>query len=312
MDPLVSIILPTYNGSKYISRSIQSCLDQTYRNIELIIVDDCSTDGTDNIIKDFKLKDERISFIRNAENQKLPMSLNAGFALAKGAYYTWTSDDNYYAANAIEVMLENLNQQEEVGLVYCDYMTVNDADEPTGVVEFGDVNQSMVKWTGCGACFLYKYVIHDQLHGYDPSAFLIEDYDFFLRALLVTRFKYLHRSDLYFYRLHQASLTSLYSHYNFDLQKIVIERRLPALVRIASRGDQILWYRKFAVYYGVGKNNFSRMQYYLVKLAGLSRTHLLITSAYIVFRKFQMAVIAFVLVLISAAKLLFSKSTRPT
>jgi glycosyltransferase involved in cell wall biosynthesis len=283
--PLISIVLPTYNGSKFIAQSIESCLQQTYANFELIIVDDCSTDSTPEIIRSFAQKDNRIRVIRNEKNKKLPLSLNTGFEVATGKYFTWTSDDNYYAQTALAEMVKLLESDDAHGLVYANYTTIDDNDKVTGTLSFGDVNESMVAWKGCGACFLYRAGIHHQLKGYDASAFLIEDYDFFIRALTITRFFYLNRHDLYFYRMHAGSLTSLYGFYNFDLQKIVIERQLPALLRIASKKDKALWFRKFAVYYGVTKNNVSRMEHYLKQLYSVSFKQTIVTVAYIAARK---------------------------
>jgi glycosyltransferase involved in cell wall biosynthesis len=283
--PLVSIVLPTYNGSKYIAQSIESCLQQTYTNFELIIVDDCSTDNTPAIIRAYEQKDGRIRVIRNEKNKKLPLSLNTGFEVASGKYFTWTSDDNYYAPAALEEMVMVLEASDEHGLVYANYTTIDDDGKVTGTLAFGDVNKNMVAWKGCGACFLYRAQIHHQLKGYDASAFLIEDYDFFIRALTITRFYYLNRFDLYFYRLHAQSLTSLYGYYNFDLQKIVIERQLPKLQAVASQNDMALWYRKFAVYYGVTKNNIKRMEYYLKKLYAISFKQTFITIGYIAVKK---------------------------
>src|SRR3989304_1114440 len=105
-SPKVSIVLPTYNGARYIRQSIDSCVHQTYRNIELIIVDDASTDNTPEIIASYK--DERIKYFRHEKNMGLPHALNAGFAEANGDCLTWTSDDNYYAKEAIEKMLSFL------------------------------------------------------------------------------------------------------------------------------------------------------------------------------------------------------------
>src|SRR6266508_190816 len=112
----VSIVLPTYNGSRYLEESIDSCLKQTFEDIELIIVDDCSTDDTPQIVA--RYRDPRLRVIRHETNRKLPAALNTGFAASKGTYLTWTSDDNRYAPNAIEVMMQALETSPEIGLVY--------------------------------------------------------------------------------------------------------------------------------------------------------------------------------------------------
>jgi glycosyltransferase involved in cell wall biosynthesis len=256
-------------------------------------------------VKEYTEKDSRVKYIKNETNKKLPLSLNTGFAAARGELFTWTSDDNYYTPNAIEVMVQALQQHPQTGLVYTNYKTIDDDGNITGEKIFGDVNESMVTWLGAGACFLYQAQLHTELKGYDASAFLIEDYDFFIRALTKTRFHYINRTDLYYYRLHAGSLTSLYGFYNFDLQKIVIERQLTKLIPIASQRDKALWYRKFAIYYGVSKNNRSRMNHYLELLFSVSKSQTFITTFYITFRKIvtgiQISCVAFVKLLLLCA-----------
>ncbi|TOB02668.1 glycosyl transferase, partial [Vibrio parahaemolyticus] len=81
--PLVSVVLPVYNCESFISDSVNSILKQTYRNIELIIIDDGSTDSTVDILNDFS--DERIKIV-SRENKGLIFSLNEGISLAKGSF----------------------------------------------------------------------------------------------------------------------------------------------------------------------------------------------------------------------------------
>ena len=83
MMDMVSIVLPVYNGQKYLEESIKSILNQTYSDIELIIVNDASTDCSEEIILNFQKEDQRIVYIKNNQNLKLPQSLNKGFAYAK-------------------------------------------------------------------------------------------------------------------------------------------------------------------------------------------------------------------------------------
>ena len=115
---MVSIVMPTYNGQKYIREALNSITEQTYKEFELIIVDDCSTDGTPKIVQEYAAKDSRIKVIRNESNQKLPKSLNIGFTKCIGDYFTWTSDDNLYHMDALKRMVEYLENDKNTNFVY--------------------------------------------------------------------------------------------------------------------------------------------------------------------------------------------------
>ena len=80
MNDLISIVLPVYNGAKYLRESIDSVLAQTYTNWELLIVDDCSGDETPEIAREYAEKDPRIHYYRNEQNLRLPRNLNKGFS----------------------------------------------------------------------------------------------------------------------------------------------------------------------------------------------------------------------------------------
>lgn len=207
---MISIVLPTYNGSRYLTSAIDSILKQTYSDIELILVDDCSTDGTDVIVDVIAKSDKRIRVIHNKINKKLPASLNIGFENAKGDYFTWTSDDNLYKYNALEIMLKSIKENPDTDIVYAMYGTI----DTEGKVLTTNTNQEkeseekisyIHNWVG--ACFLYKREVHDKLHGYDENLFLVEDYDFWLRAARYFNYKKINQ-NLYQYRVHPNSLTS--------------------------------------------------------------------------------------------------------
>ena len=169
----VSIVLPTYNGERYLAQSIESVLTQTYENLELIIVDDCSTDGTPEIVRRFAERDGRVQVIRNAENQKLPRSLNIGFRQAAGDLLTWTSDDNFYEGNAIEVMARALDQNPDCGMVYCDMTCIYEDG-----VELRRPSMDMEQFyvdDVVGACFLYRRQVLETVGEYNPDLALVED-----------------------------------------------------------------------------------------------------------------------------------------
>ncbi|WP_407725160.1 glycosyltransferase family 2 protein [Ruminococcus sp. JL13D9] len=205
MDKLVSIVLPVYNGEKYLAQSIESVLNQTYKNFELIIVNDCSTDSSEEIILKYKSQDDRIVYIKNEANSKLPKSLNNGFAIAKGEYFTWTSDDNMYHIDAIDTMVGFMEQHTDVGLVYCDFNMINEEGEFKYKVTVGNPEEQKYKNT-IGACFLYRRSVAENVGDYDTSLFLVEDYEYWLRISLSYRISPLHMC-LYDYRWHNDSLT---------------------------------------------------------------------------------------------------------
>jgi glycosyltransferase involved in cell wall biosynthesis len=209
---IISVILPTFNGEKYISKSIESCLAQSYKNFELIIVNDCSTDDTLSLINKFAEKDPRIIIINNSYNQKLPASLNTGFANAKGKYFTWTSDDNYFAPNALETLISELDKSGNVDIVYSSYQFINEKNNPLEF--FGDEPENLLFKCIIGACFLYRREVHENLNGYAENKFRMEDMDFWLRAAAKFRFKFIDGKNLYYYRKHRGSLT--FGVYNND------------------------------------------------------------------------------------------------
>jgi glycosyltransferase involved in cell wall biosynthesis len=97
--PLVSVVVPTYNRKKYVIRAIDSVLRQTYKNIEIIIADDCSTDRTQEAIFEHYSKDPRIITFKNEINLGFPENLNKGVAIAQGKYIARIDDDDFWSDN---------------------------------------------------------------------------------------------------------------------------------------------------------------------------------------------------------------------
>lgn len=225
--PQISIVLPTYNGSRYLDQAIQSVIAQTLNAWELIIVDDASTDASVTIAEAWAARDARIRLIRHSTNQKLPAALNTGFAAAAAPFLTWTSDDNYYRPQALESMLTALTQHPRAEIVYASYTT---RDEDTGHESVRAVRpiEELVQLNVVGACFLYRRVVHKRLGGYDTALFRIEDYDFWLRASVEFRFVPL-AEDLYVYRYHGASLTGHDTGAIPRLAEQVLLRHLPRM-----------------------------------------------------------------------------------
>ncbi|MCC8368549.1 MAG: glycosyltransferase family 2 protein [Rickettsia endosymbiont of Oxypoda opaca] len=201
----ISIILPSYNRAKYLSQTIESCLTQTFTDFELIIIDDCSTDNSLEVARDYASQDNRIRIIENKTNKKLPATLNIGFKKAKGQYLTWISDDNLYHKDALEKMSKYLDDREDIGLVYTDYTLINEKNE-IGSRIYQEPPEFLPIRDCVGACFLYRANLARQVGEYSEKMFLVEDYEYWLRLGLITKFFHL-KESLYFYRVHPTSLT---------------------------------------------------------------------------------------------------------
>lgn len=98
-QPLMSVVMPTYNRAHLIGKSIESILNQGYRHFELIIVDDASTDETETIVRSYQRNDARVKYVRNEANAKIVKTLNRGLAIAEGAYIARADDDDVWADN---------------------------------------------------------------------------------------------------------------------------------------------------------------------------------------------------------------------
>jgi len=218
---MVSIILPTYNGARYLKEAIDSCLTQTYIHLELIVIDDGSSDDTAQIIR--YIHDPRLKFIQLSQNGGHIAALNKGFALAQGQYLTWTSDDNYYAPDAIAAMLDDLIKSRK-DFIYTRYYVV---DEDGNTLREGRTeNPFYLDIDNCvGGCFLYTRRVYERIGDFNPEAFLAEDYEYWLRVRNKFKMKKVDRF-LYYYRQHAESLTGLHKAERVQEQVQKIRNRL--------------------------------------------------------------------------------------
>jgi glycosyltransferase involved in cell wall biosynthesis len=122
---LVSIITPTYNSEKFISETIQSVLNQTYQNWEMIIVDDCSTDNTKVLTEEWSKKDTRIKSIALTTNSGPAKARNAGIELATGDYMTFLDADDIWFPDFIENSIKTINQT-GIHFVFSSYKRSNE------------------------------------------------------------------------------------------------------------------------------------------------------------------------------------------
>ena len=227
MEELISIVLPVYNGERYLRESIDSVLNQTYRNWELIIVDDCSTDSSAKIAREYTKKDKRIYYYRNENNLRLPRNLNKGFKLARGNYLTWTSDDNRFKSTALEKMYSALKNDIDAQFVFASCRVINSEGSPIEYIMVDNKRKKqIVSHNVVGACFMYTRKAYEEVGEYNPEFVLVEDYDYWQR--MYTKFNAVVISEiLYEYRWHDGALTSTMKKeaFNRTLEKMLLKNR---------------------------------------------------------------------------------------
>jgi glycosyltransferase involved in cell wall biosynthesis len=127
---LVSIIMPSWNMGQFIAESIQSVIDQTYINWELLIVDDCSTDNTDEVVSAFK--DERIRFFHNAMNSGAALTRNYALREAKGEWIAFLDSDDLWTPEKLEHQINFMNDN-AYDFSYTEYEKIDEEDKPLNI-----------------------------------------------------------------------------------------------------------------------------------------------------------------------------------
>jgi glycosyltransferase involved in cell wall biosynthesis len=210
----VTVVLPTYNGARYIAQALDAILSQTYRDLEVIVVDGGSTDGTLDLVASYH--DARIRILHQDGNVgRLPGALNLGFADAKGTYLTWTQDDDCFSPCAIQTLAEYLDQNPEVDFAYCDYGLADEAGHPIRCIAVQP--PEFLRESNCvGHCFLFRRKVYERVGEQNTAdAYLVHDYEYWVRVSLDFTMRVCPVSEpLYFHRMHSANLSS--KHY-FDV-----------------------------------------------------------------------------------------------
>lgn len=134
VDGLVSVIMPSWNTGKFIAESIQSVIDQTYENWELIIVDDCSTDNTDEVVA--KFTDKRIRYFKNEKNSGAALSRNRALREARGEWIAFLDSDDLWNPDKLEHQINFMNKHGYT-LSYTEYEKIDEESKPLQIYVSG-------------------------------------------------------------------------------------------------------------------------------------------------------------------------------
>ncbi|WP_101773099.1 glycosyltransferase family 2 protein [Peptostreptococcus faecalis] len=207
-ESLVSIITPVYNAEEFISQTIESVQAQTYENWEMILIDDCSTDSSAELINKKVEEDSRVKYIKLDKNSGAAVTRNTGLSVANGRYIAFLDSDDIWKPDKLKLQLELLNDK-KVGFCFTSYRYVLQNGEPMNKVarapEKIDYN-GLLKNTiiGCSTVLIDKKIIGDfrmtdVRRGQDTATWL--------QLLKRTKFAYGIYDDLVWYRVVSGSLS---------------------------------------------------------------------------------------------------------
>lgn len=215
MDKLVSIIMPVYNSARYLSEAIESCLDQTYRKFELIIIDDGSNDDSKEIIEFYWRKyPDKIKVHFFQKNQGAAAARNKGIKMARGDYLVFADSDDIQDKERIQQIIESI-KRDKVDMVFNNCLMIDENGQSLGKdLGFPEILnnsnglllslQRNYFWIGLAI------VKNDRLVYFDESLMRSEDYDLFLKLLFHGwKFTFI-KEPLVKYRIHSGNNSSDY------------------------------------------------------------------------------------------------------
>ena len=254
--PLVTVAICTYNGERYLAATLDSVLAQTYQNMEVVIVDDGSSDDTLSVIWQYAERDSRIRWF-SRKNSGLPASRNYAFTQAQGEWIAIIDQDDLCYPERLTRQIAVADAYPSVGLVFCDThhidgvgkiigshlapFTLPDSFIPKGLV----ANLLLAKgcYVSTQACFIKRGTVI-RLGALDESLRYACDYEYFIRAGFEFDFAYT-RDVLAAWRIHpgQESATNhnRFREARFVLGRYLLYARLPLLARLATARHFLKW-----------------------------------------------------------------------
>jgi glycosyltransferase involved in cell wall biosynthesis len=205
---LISIVTPSYNQGRYIEETIQSVLSQDYPQIEYLILDGGSTDGTIDVIRKYEHK---LAWWASEKDQGQTDAINRGFGRATGEILAWINSDDTYEPGAIAASVMYLQDHPEVGMVYGDCNYINESGDVIGKFPAAPTNYRLLRrgFTHIPQqTMFFRAGLWKQVGPLDPSFYFAMDYDLWTRIAAHTEIRYVPQTWANF-RLHTSGKTML-------------------------------------------------------------------------------------------------------
>ena len=254
--PKVTVYILNYNYSSYIDKAIKSVLDQTYRNLEILVIDDGSTDNSMDVIRNYS---DQVKVVQQ-NNIGLVKSIVKAFSIAKGEYVVRLDADDWLAPNCIEMLVKKIEEDKNIALVFPDYFEVDEFGHTIRRIKrhdfSGNGNVSMYDQPAHGACTLTRKEHYFDVGGHDDKLQCQDGVDIWLS--LTEKYDVLNVSEpLFFYRKHSQSLT-------VNEEKILLTRSNIYKSHAQKRGYKR---EKTLAFIPVRSQKLDNIEYVLTKLA---------------------------------------------
>lgn len=206
-QPLVSVIMPAYNQAQYIHEAIDSVVNQTYKNWELIIVDDGSPDNVADIVKDYTCKDKRIKFY-HTENHGVSAARNYAVSQSHGEFIIPLDADDWIGEEYLQKSINRFILHPETDLVYCQWMRFGDMTS-SDPIKYKGYKELLIENSIFNSC-IYKRKDFDRIGGYDENFKLaLEDWEFLIRLLSPSSVVFQIPDIMFHYRIKNDSRNSV-------------------------------------------------------------------------------------------------------
>jgi glycosyltransferase involved in cell wall biosynthesis len=202
MNGLISVIIPSFNRSKDLKKALESVFVQTYTNLEIIIVDDASTDDTQSLIKD--IIDPRIIYVRHSHNQGGGAARNTGIGKASGEYIAFLDSDDVWISDKLEEQINLFHQLDSsYGVVYCS-LQVYESGQKKEIFQakysgFFLYELLAKNYIGTLSSVLIRKKYLQEVKGLDPFLKSCQDWDLYIRLMKICQFAYVEKPLVEYY-----------------------------------------------------------------------------------------------------------------
>lgn len=214
MSPKVSVIIPVYNGQQYIGKTIDSVINQSFKDWEIIVVNDGSTDRSSEILQDYILKLGNKIRVYDTSNKGVSNARNLGIKLSESDYISFLDQDDCFEKTKLEKQYSFLSKNSDVCLVYSNYSIIDDNDNITkskifedSILKKGLIFDDLLYFNFIGiSTVMVRRTVMDKFGGFNSDYRLCEDLELLLRISKICQIDYINESLLY-YRDHYQSFT---------------------------------------------------------------------------------------------------------